>query len=179
MKGKLLESSDCEGDGDTHEPEKRRFTVDDLLKKSSKPSSMGIVKVRSLGNALEDFQLLRVLGNNETFDDLHGDSLKPSEHAFHQARFAMRYFIEFILYSLFRRARSIFLHLLFWWFFLFEYVGLLDAGFSWGFAGTIRSLAIEAICFPEEVGPCLVDLNRMRVCFPLVTIQNAIQYAIH
>ena len=91
MKGKLLESSDCEGDGDTHEPEKRRFTVDDLFKKSSKPSSMGIVKVRSLGNALKDFQLLRVLGNNETLDDLHGDSLKPSEHAFHQARYCMAF----------------------------------------------------------------------------------------
>ena len=31
MKGKLLESSDCEGDGDTHEPEKRRLTVDDFF----------------------------------------------------------------------------------------------------------------------------------------------------
>ena len=90
MKGKLIESSDCEGDGDSHEPERRRFTIDDLFKKSSKPSSMGIVKVRSLGNALKDFQLLHVLETNERSDDLHGDSLKPSERAFHQARFAMR-----------------------------------------------------------------------------------------
>lgn len=76
------------GDSDSEGPKRlscgQGYTVDDLFKKATKESNLGVVKVRSLGNALKDFQLVRCVDDDEQQLDR-----KVSRESFNKARLAM------------------------------------------------------------------------------------------
>ena len=88
MQGSMATGSDSDGDGDVvhhaggHVPTQRQAAIDDLFKKWTNESKTGIVKVRSLGNALKDFQLIRTA-------DSDSKSNTPSFSNFSHARRAM------------------------------------------------------------------------------------------
>ena len=81
MHGKLGES-DSEGPKELSYGQ--GYTVDDLFKKTKKEANLGVVKVRSLGNALKDFQLVRCID-----DDQQQLDRKVSRESFNKARLAM------------------------------------------------------------------------------------------
>ena len=82
MKGTST-GNDSDSDAESDKPESSLHTIDDLFKKSTKETTLGVLKARFLGNAIKDYQLVKVS------DDMNNPSNKPSFSTWTRARSAL------------------------------------------------------------------------------------------